>query len=200
MEPYLIVKSVIKVKKPVVIATLCMWVLLFPLKGNNIETSGDDTPPLRERVFFAGNFSLQFGTFTSIEISPAIGVWLLPRFSVALGPTYQFYKDPIDKTNLYGGRAFFQFFVIEDFNNFIPIGMNAGLYLHAEYETLSLQKQFWQTSPETGRVQVHSLLGGFGFSQPIGPRSAMTMSILWLMNDHGYQIYGNPEVRVGFTF
>jgi hypothetical protein len=69
------------------------------------QKSTDDTPPVKERLFYGGSFGLMFGTVTDIQISPVIGFWVLPRIAVAAGPTYRYYKDQIDRTALYGGRA-----------------------------------------------------------------------------------------------
>ena len=171
--------------------------MLYAEEGNSFS---DERPPLRERIFFSGNFSLQFGTYTNIEISPAVGVRLLPRLSVACGATYRFYSSPIERTNIYGGRTYLQFMAVNNFNEIIPIGFNGGLYLHAEYELLSLQNRFWQNGDASGRSLVHSPLLGFGLNQPIGPRSSMQFTILWPLHESGYQLYGNPEVRVGFSF
>src|SRR5674476_322179 len=79
-----------------------------------------DTPPFRERLFFGGNFGLQFGTITDIQVSPVVGLWVLPRLAVAVGPDYRFYKDRYDRTSIYGGKCYMQFVVIKDINSFLP--------------------------------------------------------------------------------
>ena len=43
-----------------------------------------DVPPLKDRLFYGGSFGLQFGTFTDIEVSPIIAIWVLPRIGVAV--------------------------------------------------------------------------------------------------------------------
>ena len=65
----------------------------------NAQESGNEVPALKERLFFGGNFALQFGTITDIEISPMIGLWVLPKLAVAVGPSYTYYKAPVIRRN-----------------------------------------------------------------------------------------------------
>jgi hypothetical protein len=164
------------------------------------QNSRRDAPPISERLFFAGNMGLQFGTYTNIQLAPAVGFWVFPRLAVAAGPTYQFYKDPLGKTDIWGPRAYTQFLVIRDINNLIPIGVNVAFYSHIEYEGLSLKRDFWQNYSADGRFFIHSALAGFGVSQQMGARSAVTFTVLWPLTDSGYEIYNNPEIRIGFVF
>ena len=74
----------------------------------------EEPPPLKERLFYGGNFGLQFGTLTNIQISPVIGLWVLPRLAVAVGPDYRFYKFLDDKTNIYGGKTYLEYIVVHE--------------------------------------------------------------------------------------
>lgn len=161
----------------------------------------EEPPPIKERLFFGGNFGLQFGTITDIQISPVIGIWLLPRVAVAVGPNYRFYKFRDEKTNLIGGKAYTQFVVIQDISSFIPMGGQTGIILHIEDELLSLESAFWKYPPLTSeRFYINTVLAGGGISQQIGRRSSLNMMVLWALNDSGYDIYSNPEIRVSFIF
>jgi hypothetical protein len=179
-----------------------IFLLLFiPLSTISGQKRQSEIPPLRERLFFGGSFGLQFGTITNIEISPLVGLWVLPRFAIAAGPKYQFYRDQYDRTEIYGGRTYMQFVVFQDLNTFIPLGVHTSLYLHSEYEALSLQSSFWDPNSVTSkRFMVNTVLAGVGISQQIGKRGSINFMVLWTLNDSGYEIYGNPEIRVGFTF
>lgn len=159
------------------------------------------SPPLAERIFFGGSFGLQFGTITNIELSPVVGLWLLPRLAVAAGPNWQYYKDLVGKTSIYGGRAYSRFMFIQDFNELIPLGINFGLFAHAEYEALSLDYEFW-TGYNTGssRIWQHNALVGLGISQPMGRKSSFNISFLWVVTQSEYQLYDNPEIRIDFLF
>lgn len=161
----------------------------------------EEPPPLKERLFYGGNFGLQFGTYTDIDISPVIGIWLLPRIAVAAGPKYRFYKDPFDRTDIYGGKIYTELVVIKDFNAVIPIGINLGLFLHAENELLSLNSSFWKNSPDPSeRFLLNTILTGAGISQPIGRRASLNMMVLWALSESSYGVYSNPEIRVSFSF
>jgi hypothetical protein len=164
-----------------------------------------DVPPIKERLFYGGSFGLQFGTVTDVDISPVVGIWLLPRINVAAGPKYRYYKDRYSgSTGIYGGRVYTELVLIKDLNNIIPIGLNFGFFLHAEDELLSLESSFWQYQPTTKRITRNTLLAGAGMSQPIGVRSSLNLMFLWALNDAfedlAYNLYGNPEIRFSVIF
>lgn len=158
-------------------------------------------PPLRERIFYGGSFGLQFGTIANIEVSPVVGIWLLPRFAVAAGPKYRYYKDRLGKTDIYGGRSFARFMFIQDLSQFIPVGMRMGFYVHGEYEALSLRSDFWKSNYNDGsRFWEHTTLAGLGMSQLLGRRSSVNITVMWSLTESEYQIYDNPEIRIDFVF
>jgi hypothetical protein len=164
------------------------------------QRTREEPPPLSERLFFGGNFGLQLGTITSIQVSPIIGLWVLPRLAVALGPDYRFYKDPYYQTNIYGGKGYLQFVLVKDINSFLPIGANTGIFLQVENDLLSLESSVWKDPSINGRFFINTVLGGGGISQQIGRRSSLNFMVLWALNNPVYAIYGNPEIRVSFNF
>ena len=143
-----------------------------------------------------------FGTITDIHVSPVIGFWVLPRVAVAVGPTYRFYKDQIDRTAIYGGRSYVQLVVIKDLSSVLPLGVHTGIFLHFEDELLSLKTSFWKNPPpyKTDRFYVNTVLAGAGVSQQIGRRASLNFMVLWPLNDSGYNIYSKPEIKISFTF
>lgn len=158
-------------------------------------------PPLRERLFVGGNMGLQFGTITDIQVSPVVGLWVLPRLAVAIGPDYRFYKDRYDRTNIYGAKGYLQFVVIKDINKFLPVGTNTGIFFHIEDEALSLESSFWKNPPVfSERFYINTVLAGGGISQQMGRRSSLDIMVLWALNDSGYGVYNNPEIRISFVF
>jgi hypothetical protein len=175
-------------------------ILLIAVQAVSAQKVRSETPPLKERLFYGGSFGLQIGTITDIELSPIIGLWVLPRLSVAVGPDYRFYKDPDGRTNIYGGKGYTEFYIIRDINSLIPIGLNMGIFIHFEDEFLSLDSEFWQIPVTDKRYNVNTLLAGAGISQPIGMRSSINMMVLWALNESEYDIYSSPEFRVTFTF
>ena len=167
----------------------------------NQKRNKEEVPPLKERIFFGGSFGLQFGTFTDIQASPVVGLWVLPRLGVAVGPNFRYYKDPLDRTVIYGGRTYIQYLFLRDIGSIIPINIHLGLFLHGEYEVLSLESSFFKYPPyETERFLSNTFLAGGGINQPIGRRASVNIMFLWALNDEGYGLYSNPEIRVGFIF
>jgi hypothetical protein len=164
------------------------------------QRSKQQKPPLKERLFFGGSFGLQFGTITSINISPVIGLWVLPRVALAAGPEFTFYKDPYYSTSIYGGKLYSEFVLIQDFNNIFPMGIHMGLFLHAEYESLSLESEVWNIANPSSRFFINTALAGGGISQQLGPRSSLNFIVLWVLNSSNYGFYNNPEIRISFNF
>jgi len=179
-----------------------IWVLLFAsIDFVAAQKRREEPPPLRERIFFGGSFGLQFGTYTSIEINPVIGIWLLPRLSVAAGPGYEYIKYQNISTSIYSARGYLQFAVLKDIDKFIPLGAHSSIIFHAEDELLNLDAVSWgNVNSSEARFYVNSLLLGGGLSQQIGRKGAFTILVLWVVTDSGYDIYNNPEIRIGFTF
>ena len=165
------------------------------------QKNRDEAPPLKERLFYGGSFGLQFGSVTDIEVSPVIGLWVLPRLAIAAGPDYRFYKDPFSRTAIYGGSSYIQFVVIQDINSIIPLGSHSAIFLHAEDELLSLKSSFWKDPPyNSDRFFVNTVLAGGGISQMIGRRSSLDFMVLWALNASQYNLYSNPEIRISFIF
>ncbi len=162
-----------------------------------------NVPTLKERLFWGGSFSLQLGTFTDIEIAPVGGIWILPRFAIAAGPSYRFYKLHDIKTDIYGIRYYTQMVLLRNIDKIVPIGLNTSIFIHAEFESLSLETAFWKGylpnhSPK--RFTEDTFLGGGGISQQIGRRASVNFILLWALTDSEYQLYSNPEIRVSFIF
>lgn len=174
--------------------------LLSTVSISSGQKKREEPPPLRERLFFGGNLGLQFGTITDIQISPVVGVWLLPRLAVAAGPSYRFYKDWYNRTNIYGAKGYMEFVIIQDINSILPVGAGTGVFFHIEDEMLSLESSVWKDPLASGRFSINTLLAGGGISQRIGRRSSMNIMVLWALNDSGYEVYSNPEIRISFLF
>jgi hypothetical protein len=158
-------------------------------------------PPIKERLFFGGSFGLQFGSVTDIQVAPVVGLWVLPRVAVAVGPNFRYYRDRYSHTDIYGLKSYVQLVVIKDINKILPIGANTGIFLHLEDELLNLESSFWRNPPVfSERFYLNTILAGGGISQQIGRRSSLNIMVLWALNDSGYGIYSNPEIRVSFSF
>ena len=185
------------------IQNIVVIVLLFFVSSSDFfaQRVKEAPPPLSQRMFFGGNLGLQFGTITDIQISPIVGVWLLPRLAVAIGPDYRYYKYQSEQTSIYGGKGYLQFVVVKDISTFLPIGASTGIFLHMEDEVLSLESSYWKNPPVfSSRFNINTVLAGGGISQQIGRRSSIDLMMLWVLNDPGYDVYSNPEFRISFIF
>lgn len=167
------------------------------------QTDGDRSGKGR-RFFFGGNFGLQFGSITNIEVSPIAGYRIFPWFSVAAGPKYQLYGENYAgfkfNTHIYGGRTFLRIIVIGDFDEFIPLGFHGGLFAHAEYEALNLERQYFDLTGSEGRFWLNSVLVGGGISQPLSDRASVNIMVLWNLNETANSLYNSPIIRFGINF
>ncbi len=190
--------------KPVhAIRKIRMAFLLVVLSAITVSGQGKskEKPPLSERMFFGGNIGLAFGTITDIELTPLAGLWLLPRLNIAAGPTFRYYKHPYSgRTVIFGGRAYMEYMFLQDIDNLIPLGIHSGLFIHGEYELLSLETAFFGESFSSRRFPSGTFLAGGGISQYLSQRSSLNISFLWALNDAGYGLYSNPEIRISFIF
>lgn len=178
--------------------------LMIPDSGAQWE----ETPSFRDRIFFGGNFGLSFGNTTSIVVAPLAGFRVSPRLSTGLGIRYEYFKNsypgyvPYD-THIYGGSVFSRYMFIRNLGEAIGIGgLNSGLFLHTEYEMLSLERKYFDISNPSsdGRFNLHSVLVGGGLYQPIGKRSGFLITVLWNLNESYNSINTNPVIRIGFVF
>ena len=141
-----------------------------------------------DKVYVGGNVGLQFGTATFLAVSPLVGYKFTPKLSAGVGITYQYYhyKDNFYniETNVYGARVFSRYMITE------------FLFAHVEYEYLNLEAFDFYPSR---RVDVGSLLGGGGYIQRLGPRSAIVAMILYNFTESYYTPYQNPIIRIGIN-
>ena len=179
---------------------LVILLLFSSLSVVSGQRTRQQAPPLRERLFFGGSLGLQIGTVTNIEVSPVIGLWVLPRVAVAVGPEYMYYQDPYYSTSIFGGKAYTELVLLQDLNSVIPVGIHMGIFLHGEFESLSLESEVWNTAYSSGRFMLNTALAGGGISQQLGPRSSLNFLVLWVISGSDYGFYSNPEIRISFNF
>ncbi len=181
---------------------LIISVLLFVVCSAGGQEIEEEAPPVSQRFFFGGNFNLQIGTYTNIEVAPIVGFWLLPKLAIAAGPSYIYTKDPyFGDTHIFGGRAYLEFLVFRDLDKFIPVGVHTGLLLHAEDEALNMNPyEYGSSSIDIGRTTVNTLLAGVGINQQIGNRASVNFLVLWALDNSPYYTYSNPVIRIGFQF
>lgn len=178
--------------------------IIFPLLIFAQPEEEEEMRPI-DRIFFGGNFGMQFGTLTNIEISPLIGYHITPKLAAGTGIRFEYFKDkgyyaPYE-TTIFGGNIFTRYIIISNLGEGLNLGLNTGIFTQLEYEALSLEKEYFGPSTtEDGRFIIHSVLVGGGIIQPIGRRSAFLLSVLYNLNETARSPYSNPIIRVGFTF
>lgn len=166
-----------------------------PNGGRNDDGIAEDqvTPPENDDKdspwFIGGNFGAQFGSITFIDLSPAVGYRLTPRFRPGVGVTYQYWRQKdftgaIWKRNIYGTRVFGSYQVLE---NVIGYG---------EYETLriNLGQDVW----------IYNWWMGAGYRQWISNNSAIDLLVLYNLNYEEGGIhqffYGTPwNIKMGLV-
>jgi hypothetical protein len=188
------------------IACLLLAVVLF---SPVVSAQKEEEATFRDKLFFGGNFGLQIGTVTNIELSPIVGYNLTPRLAPGVGLRYEFLKSsgknfgylPYE-TNIYGGSAFVRYMLFKNLGEQINLGIASSIFAHTEYEVLSLEKKYFEYPPssEEGRFLVHSVLVGGGLFQPMGRRGGFLMMLLWNLNESASSPYSNPVIRIGFVF
>ena len=103
-------------------------------------------------------------------------------------------------THSYGLKGFARFALITHAEEFLPIKLFSEVFVHAEYEGLSLERKYYVPPyNESGRYLYRGLLLGGGFSQRIGVYNSVSFTILWDINESTITPYSNPILRVGFN-
>ena len=166
----------------------------------------------RDRLFFGGSFGLAIGSYTDIEISPHVGYYITPRWAAGIGMTYEYYNNKYHfldqlsgyyeryETNIWGGRIFTNYVIVNNVNDWLPIGLNFRIFAHVEYEAMSYEKGFFTYGKPDRQLQNSILVGG-GLRFPMGKRSSMNLTLLWNLNSNLNDIYGSgPIIRFGYNF
>jgi hypothetical protein len=126
--------------------SLFFFIILFSLS----IISAQDKQELKGQYFLGPDIGLMFGTINRIEIAPVLGYYLTNRLSVAAGFKYEFYSENSlyttygsVKTHIYGPRAFARFAVFNNIGEYLPVGMNSSIFMHAEFESNSLSSNYF---------------------------------------------------------
>ena len=150
---------------------------------------------LWEKIYIGGNFGLQFGTTTVVNVSPQIGYRVTERFIPGIGVTYIYYNYRNPYTNsryessIYGGSVFGKYFFTPNF------------FGHVEYEELNLDGYDIYLNMYS-RLWVPSLFIVVGYNYPIGQRGFIQLLALFeVLQDRNSPYYrNNPIIRIGFGF
>jgi hypothetical protein len=158
-----------------------------------------EKPAWTEKITFGGNFGLQFGRITQINISPLIGYRITDKFVAGGGPSYIYtsykYSNGLKVENtILGGRAFAQHVVFEN------------LAVRGEFEYLSIEYPVAYNGTDfiKNKEWVANPLIGLSYNLPIGRKASFGITALYNLN---YQnrlnrqyLYGSSPIviRAGF--
>jgi len=155
----------------------------------NLSENEAKESDFKNKLYTGGNFGVQFGTITLIDISPLIGYNFTDRFSAGTGLTYQYYKDSnYDfKINVFGGRVFLRYFVFDN------------IFFHSELEYLRYNYNVNYSAWGVDKVDITNFLIGGGYRQWLGGNLYANLIILWNLNESEYSLYNNPIIRIGIN-
>ncbi len=176
-----------KNKNNKLVLLVILFTLMNPFEKKVFAQQEYESGYSQKRVFVGGNFGLQFGNTTLIDISPLVGFRLTDNLSLGIGLTYQYNKNKsytdIYKTNIYGGRLFSSYWIVSE------------VFAHIEYEILNFEIP--DLYDNLARRNVASFLVGGGYRQIIGPNIFSDIMILWNFNKSIDSPYTNPIYRIG---
>lgn len=164
----------------------------------------EDESDRRGKLFLIPEFWLSFGNSTYIEVAPLLGYHVSDRLIVGLGPHYIYqsvkatpYNPYAYKTHIFGLKSFARFALITHAEEFLPINLFNDLFVHAEYEGMSLEDDYY--APDSKREIYNLFLIGAGVNQRLGMYNSISFMVLWDINETSRSPYSNPIFRIGFN-
>jgi hypothetical protein len=156
----------------------------------------EDPPPASKdsgpsRFYYGASLGFSFGDYTRISIAPLLGYRLSRKWSIGGRVAYEYIKDTRYEEDYtahnYGGSLF---------GRYRPI---PKLYLHGEYAYMSYD--LWSADGSSNREWVPFLLLGGGYVQPISPRAAFFVEVLFdvLQDDMSPYEEWKPWISVGVS-
>lgn len=183
--------------------------LLSPVWGQREDQRmqmEDEMPSKKGKIFLVPEFWLSFGSSTYIEIAPMIGYHALERLVIGAGPHYTYQSVKITpttpyayETHAFGLKGFGRFALITNAEQFLPINLFSEVFVHFEYEGMSLEKNIYYKPTDEGRFIYHGILLGGGINQRIGMYNSVSFMVLWNVNESAFSPYSNPVFRIGFN-
>lgn len=179
-------------KNKVLILSVVIFNLFFyPTFGQRFLDAEADSISIKDRMYYGGNFGMQFGTVTMIDLSPLAGVMITPKFSGGIGFTYQYFNDSRfagGSSSSFGGRIFSRY-------NILP-----NIFFHTEIEKLNFDHYDFATD-RFGRIWSNAFFVGGGYFMPFGQRGGVNFTLLYnLIHNNLRSPYIEPYViRVGFV-
>lgn len=184
---------------------------VFLFCSNGMAQKASPYTKFSDRIFYGGSLGLAVGHVTQIDIMPVTGIWIFPQWSVGVGGRYSYYSHSgyvigattrPSRTHIWGGSVFTQILPIPDFSEVLPIDIKGGLFFHAEYEKLLINRQLVNplVTTQPGKTWIDLYLVGLGYRQRLGEKAAFNIMLLWDVSPGSYSPYlNNPMIRINFT-
>ena len=150
-----------------------------------------NTPKKRNNFLIGGSFGATFGTYTSVDVAPHFGYYLIKDHLLGGGGlNYTFvrerYLNTIYDFHILGGSLLLQGY----FLRYLCAHAELNYYGYKDNNYLSAN---WLTAP--------ALYVGGGYRQKVGGDFGVYFLILFnCFSGHPNNIYGNPIFRAGFSY
>ncbi len=156
----------------------------------------------KSRLFFGGNFGLNFGTYTVINVSPQLGYRFTDRFAAGAGINYIYYnyKSYYSDGSLYS-KDIYSYAGMNVFGRVYPIQQ---FFIQAQPELNYVwgKTKYYDGYPDyklKGQFVPSLLLGG-GAAIPAGS-GAITISVLYdVLQNRLSPYYHQAVYGIGFNF
>jgi hypothetical protein len=178
--------------KPAVLAVIALLLCALPAAGQQPDSTVAPPPPAKpegRNVFFGGTVGLSFGSYFRVSVQPMVGYNFSRMFSGGVKIGYEYINDarstPTLTWNNYGASVFGRL-------RFIP-----QAYLHAEFAYVNYGAKTGNLESE--RIWVPFLYLGAGYYQPISPKTALFVEVLFDVLQDANSPYNDwqPMISVG---
>jgi hypothetical protein len=182
---------------------LSLIILLFLSLVATSQEKKEEKIRLKDRFVFGGTLGAQFGSYTSVLVSPSLGFYITPRLLAGTNFLYQYYYEKWLKseisTHIFGTSLFSEYAIINNIGKSLPIKADFSIITHVEYELLNLDRDFSNTISlaKVDRFWLHGILIGGGLKQNIGKRSSLNITFLYNLLWDNRTPYTNPLIRIG---
>lgn len=138
------------------------------------------------KLRIGGNFGLQIGSYTFINLSPTVGyLFLKDRLEAGAGPILIF--QSIRYSNSFRQRSF-----VYGSSLYARGYVWRGVFAQAQYDFVNKDSYFVLNN----RVNVHHLLIGAGYAQQIGNAGAFFVSLMYDVINNDESIYQGTFGRI----
>jgi hypothetical protein len=124
-----------------------------------------------DKLIFGGWFGAQFGTVTSVNISPIVGYKISERFAAGIGVGYQYfnYKDNYEKDNVLQLSVWGRYKITDQ------------IFAHVEPQNIIASYKIDAPNGyyDKGQISYNKFLVGGGYRTPITERSSFTIMLLY---------------------